>query len=237
MMKSCTKCNEVKPLDHFFARKSASDGRMSQCKSCKTQATYLWRENNREKWNRYVANEYRSSERRRLKMERAAAVRVENKEFFERNKAAILAARRARNECLENVQAYRKAFRRTPEYRARQRARRAVKQACDPGFRLNRRMSSAIARTLKTGKGGKSWQSLVPYTLDRLHKHIERQFLPGMSWENMGEWHIDHIVPLSSFLFESEGDPEFQAAWAITNLRPLWGKDNLVKSSKVLTLL
>ena len=62
--------------------------------------------------------------------------------------------------------------------------------------------------------------------------HLERQFLPGMTWGNRGEWHIDHIVPLASFTFTSPDDPEFRAAWALTNLRPLWAKDNIRKSAK-----
>lgn len=236
-MKTCSKCEEVKPLDQFFARKSAADGRMSSCKACKTKATYAWRDRNREKWNDYVAAQYRSSERRRLKIENNAAIAAEKKAAFEGNKSAILAERGARNEKRDQVKAYRKTFRSTPEYRERASARRSEKQSNDAGYRLSRRMSSGIARTLKSGKGGKSWQSLVPYTLDRLHRHIELQFLPGMTWENMGDWHIDHIMPLSSFSFERECDEGFHAAWAITNLRPLWGTDNLVKSSKILTLL
>lgn len=53
----------------------------------------------------------------------------------------------------------------------------------------------------------------------------------------MGEWHIDHIIPLSSFSFEDAEDPDFKAAWQITNLRPLWKTENLSKHAKRLHLL
>jgi len=52
-----------------------------------------------------------------------------------------------------------------------------------------------------------------------------------MSWENIGDWHIDHIVPLSRFKVSGPDDPELRRAWALTNLRPLWAKDNMRKSA------
>lgn len=104
--------------------------------------------------------------------------------------------------------------------------------AQNPQWVINRRMSAGVNGSLRDGKGGKSWQDLVPYTLDDLMAHLERQFLPGMTWDNRGDWHIDHVVPLASFNFTSPDDPEFRAAWALTNLRPLWAKDNIRKSAK-----
>ena len=93
-------------------------------------------------------------------------------------------------------------------------------------------MSSGVNGSLRDSKGGKSWQDFVPYTLEELMAHLERQFLPGMTWGNRGEWHIDHIVPQSAFSFTSAEDEDFRACWALCNLRPLWAKDNILKSAK-----
>ena len=80
--------------------------------------------------------------------------------------------------------------------------------------------------------------SLCGYTIDDLRQHLERQFVRGMSWENMGSgWHIDHIVPLSSFSFSSVTCPEFRAAWALSNLRPLWATENMSKGARRTHLL
>lgn len=66
-----------------------------------------------------------------------------------------------------------------------------------------------------------------------LKRHIERQFTKGMSWENRGEWHIDHIVPVSSAKSESE----LLALNHYTNLRPIWAKENLSKNNKAIYLI
>lgn len=75
------------------------------------------------------------------------------------------------------------------------------------------------------------------YAAADLHRHIARQFADGMSWENMAEWHIDHIVPKSAFTYSSPDDPDFKACWAMTNLRPLWKRDNIKKAAQRIHLL
>lgn len=64
-------------------------------------------------------------------------------------------------------------------------------------------------------------------------KHLEKQFVSGMTWDNRSEWHIDHIVPLASAVTEDD----VIRLNHFTNLRPLWAKDNLAKGGKVETLL
>jgi 5-methylcytosine-specific restriction endonuclease McrA len=98
---------------------------------------------------------------------------------------------------------------------------------------INRSMSCAVWRSLQSGKCGKGWESLVGYSIETLKIHLERQFLRGMTWENRGsKWHIDHVIPLVLFHFNSYDDPEFKAAWALTNLRPLWKAKNLSKGGR-----
>lgn len=103
--------------------------------------------------------------------------------------------------------------------------------------RLSNRVRVRIHAVLRGSAGRSRTLSRLGYTATELRSHLERQFLRGMTWDNMGEWHIDHIVPLSSFTFDSVDDPEFRRAWALTNLRPLWGVDNLRKSDKRTHLL
>lgn len=68
-------------------------------------------------------------------------------------------------------------------------------------------------------------------TKEFLVKHIESQFLEWMSWDNRNEWHIDHIIPISSFNLEIES--EIYKAMNFTNLQPLWATDNVKKSNRI----
>lgn len=101
-----------------------------------------------------------------------------------------------------------------------------------PKGALTHRMTSRIRHGLKGLRRGSGWQAALGYTVDDLRVHLERQFLTGMTWENIGQWHIDHIVPLASFSYTSMDDEGFKAAWALTNLRPLWAGPNMVKHAR-----
>ena len=70
-------------------------------------------------------------------------------------------------------------------------------------------------------------------SVEELKIHLEKQFKPGMTWENKGRmgWHIDHIIPLCSFDLTDE--KQFLKAVHYTNLQPLWAKDNLEKGRKL----
>ena len=104
-------------------------------------------------------------------------------------------------------------------------------------MRLRESMSAQIRGALRAGKAGRSWEAIAGYGLSKLREHIERQFARGMSWDNYGDWHIDHVLPVSSFTFETVADPEFRAAWALTNLRPLWAPANMSKGARRTHLL
>ena len=59
--------------------------------------------------------------------------------------------------------------------------------------------------------------------------YLETKFTEGMSWENYGKWHIDHIIPLSS----AKTKEEFYKLCHYTNLQPLWAEENLKKYNKI----
>lgn len=121
--------------------------------------------------------------------------------------------------------AYRKSEHRKQRLRQWWRERMLI-----PRHALSKRISHAIRLALGKRKAGRRWETIVGYSLDDLMRHIERQFERGMTWENMGEWHIDHVLPIAMFSYETCDDPEFRACWALTNLRPLWAKKNLQKA-------
>jgi hypothetical protein len=89
-----------------------------------------------------------------------------------------------------------------------------------------------VCRYLRGGKSGRSAFALLGYSVDALRLHLEAHFSPGMGWHNRGEWHIDHIRPLSSFHFSGPNDPAIREAWALSNLQPMWARDNIRKSNR-----
>jgi len=97
-------------------------------------------------------------------------------------------------------------------------------------------MSRSIRYSLKgDSKGGQKWQKLVGYTTEQLKDHLEKQFEPWMNWENHGRdgWHIDHIIPVSAFNFETPEDIDFKRCWALKNLRPLAANENFRKGKQL----
>lgn len=109
-----------------------------------------------------------------------------------------------------------------------------AKKRKTPKGKIDNHMSTLIHRALRKNKGGRSWKTMVPYTWEELKAHLESQFRPGMSWDNHGEWHIDHVKPRSSFAYTSPECPDFAECWALSNLQPLWARDNIRKGAKIL---
>ncbi len=118
------------------------------------------------------------------------------------------------------------------EFNIKQRLRAAMRRK-----RQGYKMGDLIRGALNRGGTSAKFEDFVGYSTQQLKNHLEAQFTKDMNWERfrLGEIHIDHIVPVSSF---DLSDPdELKSAWAITNLRPLWAKDNLIKSSKRIYLI
>jgi hypothetical protein len=109
------------------------------------------------------------------------------------------------------------------------------KRRSKPIFKLSDIISASIKNSLKSGKNGRHWESLLNYTIQDLMTHLENQFKKGMSWDNQGMfgWHIDHIIPISLWQFNTPQDREFKQCWALCNLQPLWAEENLRKSNKI----
>ena len=70
--------------------------------------------------------------------------------------------------------------------------------------------------------------------MEKLKKHLEKQFQKGMTWNNYGMygWHIDHIIPCSAFNLNLES--EQRKCFNYTNLQPLWAIDNIKKGDKII---
>ena len=138
------------------------------------------------------------------------------KEYYQKNKEKIKA----------RVEQYHQSHKQeNNEYKKR-------KYKTDVQYKLSELLRNRIRKSLKGNHKPGSAVKDMGCTVYELQLHLESQFTNGMSWDNHGQWHIDHIKPLASFDLT---DPEkFMEACHYTNLQPLWAKDNLSKGKKLI---
>jgi len=206
-LKYCPKCKIKKPYSAFHKYITRGDGLHGYCKECRS--------------NIYKENPEPTKERvhRWYKKNREYAIKVS--EEWERNNPE---KRR------DIVNRYRKKY---PEKEKERQRRGDKKRSLNIQYRISCSMRSRIYHAIKSNKNGNSWESLVGYTLDLLQKHLEKLFTDGMTWDNYGKWHIDHIIPISVFNFSKPEHMDFKRCWALENLQPMWARDNISKWAKI----
>lgn len=106
----------------------------------------------------------------------------------------------------------------------------SARRASDPVYRASQSLGSCLKFALKRINENKTAATfrLLPYTPSELKIHLERQFRRGMSWDNYGEWQIDHIVPLC----EARSLDDVLRLNELPNLRPLWKLENMKKNGR-----
>ena len=70
---------------------------------------------------------------------------------------------------------------------------------------------------------------MVGCSVEFLRRYIEAKFEAGMSWDNYGEWHVDHIRPCASFDLSDKEQVIQCFNWR--NLQPMWASENIRKGS------
>jgi hypothetical protein len=99
----------------------------------------------------------------------------------------------------------------------------------DLNYRLRERFRSRLWSALKMKKVNKvdSISDMIGCDYDFLREYISKKFEDGMTWDNYGKWHIDHIIPCAKF--DLTDIKEQNKCFHYTNLQPLWEKDNKSK--------
>ncbi len=135
----------------------------------------------------------------------------------------------------EKLKQYRKEWREKNVDRVRKNKREYEKtrKSNNPTYKLISNFRTAIYQVLKENNiiKNKHYFEVLNYSQQELISHLESKFKEGMSWDNYGKWHVDHIRPISSFNIKEIGDEEFMMCWGLNNLQPLWSHENLKKSN------
>lgn len=143
-------------------------------------------------------------------------------------------SRSKRDKTPESIQ-YRKDYisKNKDWWRKYEREYRHSRRQEDMFFKIKGNLSSRLSDLIQNRGSGQRTIELLGCNRDIFLNYLESRFTEGMTWENYGlkGWHVDHIIPLSSFDLTNED--EVKKACHYTNLQPLWWKDNLEKGNKI----
>lgn len=170
------------------------------------------------------------------------------KKYVQRRTTKYKASARARRENEHRLQ-YMQEYAQRPQRKAsiekwhlehkvevrKYKTERAKERRKDPQYRLRLRISCLLRLSLKRNNVRKNRlksEKILGYSITEIREHLEALFKPGMSWDNMREWHIDHITPHSWLPYTSTSDGNFKILWSLYNLQPLWKEENLKKSNR-----
>ena len=152
-------------------------------------------------------------------------------EYREKNKERNIEYRKNR---LDIKREYDKKYREENRERLNslKREYRKNKRNEDPIFRLKARIRARLLSAIKS-KDYKKSHSTIKYlgcSYEFYEDYLQNKFKEGMSWDNHGEWHIDHIIPLAS----ANTEEELIKLFHYTNTQPLWASYNQSKGCKIL---
>lgn len=149
-----------------------------------------------------------------------------------------------KSQCKSCIKAYREANKdkikaQNKSYREANKDKRSAYQnsyirqrrKSDPLYKLKHNLRSRTSLAFKNKGYSKNTktQEMLGVDWEVSKTHIERQFKKGMSWDNYGDWHIDHIIPLAS----ANTEKRLKELCHYTNLQPLWAEDNLSKKDNI----
>jgi hypothetical protein len=114
--------------------------------------------------------------------------------------------------------------------RHRYNARAKFRRDTEPLYRCSKNIRDLVSRCFRERGYTKKTKTaqILGCSFEEFKTHLEARFLPGMSWENRGKWHIDHIMPVSM----AKTYDEIVRLNHYRNLRPLWAFDNQSKCNK-----
>ena len=217
--KECRKCKKIKELNNFSLKSASKDGFDNLCKCCDKQYRYEYRgkENQRKIKEKIDKRNYLFS----IGIKECSFCKQEKKiSEYDKHKGKIFGLSSQCKKCV-------KKNRNLSYFREYEKNRRKK----DPLYKMKKNLRARTWEAFKRqGYSKKSrTREMLGVDWEVTKQHIERQFTKGMSWDNYGEWHIDHIIPLAS----ANNEEELKKLCHYSNLQPLWAEDNLEKKDKI----
>lgn len=220
--KCCHKCGEIKHISNFGKNKNTYDGLQAYCKQCRKQH---YKKNKDEILK--IRKEYRNKPEIKKRMKKYL------KKYVSENRESLQKVwKKYREENRESIKIVQTKYREDNREELRFKQKEIYKCYMENIYhRIRFVLIKRISRELK-GKPKYTDQllDLIGCTIHEFMNHIESQFKDGMSWNNFGEWEIDHIKPVS--LFDLSKYDEQSKCFHYTNTQPLIAHENRVKRNK-----
>jgi hypothetical protein len=251
-MKKCNKCGETKSLEEFYNKRRSKDSKRGECISCtkeyrnsdhQKQKDKEYRERNKDHI-RKVSKEYKEKNCEKISEKNkkySKQWRDSNAEYVKQNnRERYLLDRENRKEYRKKYEKdhpewkkeYNKKYQKENKEKIREYNNNYVinRKKKDPMFKLIHNIRSLIFMCMKNGGFSKKTKTykILGCSYDEFKIYLENKFTEGMSWVNLGEWHIDHIIPVSS----AKTEEEMMILNHYTNLQPLWESENIKKGNK-----
>jgi len=240
-MKVCKKCLIEQDESNFAKNKNNKDGLVNYCKECEKIRSLEYRVKNREKINlknkdrrkknpdkhkeyykKYVEKNPDKSSKERLRLYR------QNPEFVEKEKER---RRKYYQDNIEREREIRKKYYHNNKESERKKNDfwRKQKMKEDGFFRMKRRLRDRVRDYMNGEHISKKTKDIVGLDYKEFKTYISNKFTENMNWDNYGDWHLDHIIPLC----EAKTEEDLFKLNHYTNLQPLWAEDNLKKNRKL----
>jgi hypothetical protein len=224
-MKECNICGVKKEISEFYKRTRNKDGVDNKCKKCSNEIS---KEN-------YIKN-------REILLSKSKKRKIDNINY--NSKRRII--RKLKEQCLYNQSVFTKCITiKDSENFVKDLSRENELSAhcnncknkyyndrkkSDKLFKLSCRIRSIISRQISKNnfKKLKKTEDIIGCSFKEFKTHLESKFDDNMNWKNYGEWHLDHIIPISY----AKKEEEIYELNHYTNFQPLWAKDNLSKGNR-----
>lgn len=223
--RTCKICGKTLPIDMFYKRRDRSridghwvEGYYNKCKYCLSQYHTQWI-NDHPSYSREYSKQYRELNK----------ICINCSGEFKTNFTKDMFCKK--EDCLVAKGKYKKEQNRI-KYNPKKILYVKKRMENDIDYKLKIRLRNKISSIISNKKQYTHTTDLLGCSIFDIRQHLERQFKDGMTWDNYGKWHIDHIIPISYFDFTKEEDQK--RCFHYTNLQPLWAKENIRKSNKII---
>ncbi len=226
--KTCSRCKELKLNDEFYKSKTNKDGLSLYCKKC--SLLNIQRQTSIRKTKQIDVDESIIKKCNVCKLEKTLKqykINLKSNDNF----SNICIDCSPKNEwTVEKQRASEKKYRDNNPEKMKEKYK---KQSTNINRRVRNSLNHRISESLNAKKNKKINKTIqyIGCEIIFFRNWMQYQFTENMSWENYGEWHLDHVKPCASYDLKNENDIKECFNWK--NYQPLWAKDNLIKSNKI----